>query len=90
MTIRLTIPELTEERRKDLVKTVKKLCEEAKVAIRNIRRDSLESFKKMKTEKTMTEDEHDLYADKIEKSTTKFIEKIDETEKEKENEVLSV
>lgn len=88
--IRLTIPVLTEERRKELVKTVKKMCEEAKVAVRNIRRDSLEQIKKMKTDKSITEDEHDLYADKIEKSTSKFVDLIDQAEKEKEKEVLSV
>lgn len=87
--IRLVFPELTEERRKDLVKEVKKKGEEAKVAVRNIRRDANDSFKKLaKTE--VSEDEIKDLEDSAQKMTDKFIKEIDKAIEEKSKEILTV
>ena len=88
--IRLTIPALTEERRKDLVKVVKKEAEEAKVAVRNIRRDVNDDFKKAEKAGEITEDDLRGYSDDIQKLTDDHIKEIDELAAEKEKEVLSV
>ncbi len=87
--IRLAFPELTEERRKELVKDVKKKGEAAKIAIRNIRRDANDSYKKLSKE-DVSEDEIKELEDKTQKMTDKFIRKIDETIEEKSKEVLTV
>ena len=87
--IRLVFPELTEERRKDLVKDVKKKGEEAKVAVRNIRREANDSFKKLaKTE--VSEDEIKDLEDSAQKLTDKFIKDIDKAIEEKSKEILTV
>ncbi|MCR5846523.1 MAG: ribosome recycling factor [Lachnospiraceae bacterium] len=87
--IRLVFPELTEERRKELVKDVRKKGEEAKVAIRNIRRDGNDSFKKLsKTE--ISEDEIKDLQDELQKMTDKFIKDIDSLIEEKSKEILTV
>ena len=87
--IRLVFPELTEERRKDLVKDVKKKGEDAKVAIRNIRRDGNEAFKKLpKTE--ISEDEVKDLQDEIQKITDKYIKDIDALIEDKSKEILTV
>ena len=87
--IRLVFPELTEERRKELVKDVKKKGEEAKVAIRNIRRDANDSFKKLaKTE--VSEDEIKDLEDATQKLTDKYIKDIDKAIDEKSKEILTV
>ncbi|MBP5276470.1 MAG: ribosome recycling factor [Lachnospiraceae bacterium] len=87
--IRLVFPELTEERRKDLVKDVKKKGEDAKVAIRNIRRDGNEAFKKLpKTE--ISEDEVKDLHDEIQKITDKYIKDIDALIEDKSKEILTV
>lgn len=88
--IRLVFPELTEERRKELVKDVKKKAENAKVAIRNIRRDGNDSFKKMNKANEITEDELKDLEDKIQKSTDKFVAEIDKTMEAKSKEILTV
>lgn len=88
--IRLTIPQLTEERRKELVKVIKKDSEEAKVAIRNIRRDANDDFKKLEKNGEITEDEHRGYSDDIQKLTDDHIAKIDQITKDKEKEVMEV
>lgn len=88
--IRLTIPRLTEERRKDLVKIIKKMGEGSKVAIRNIRRDTNENFKEMEKEKLISEDELHQNFDKIQKVTDGFIRKIDEVLHAKEHEILEI
>lgn len=88
-TVRLLFPELTEERRKELAKDVKKKGENAKVAIRNIRRDANDSYKKLaKTD--VSEDEIKELEDKTQKLTDKFIKKIDEMIEEKSKEILTV
>ncbi|MEG2015158.1 MAG: ribosome recycling factor [Clostridia bacterium] len=88
--IRLVFPVLTEERRKDLVKTVKKLAEEAKVAIRNCRRDAMEGLKKVKNDKTVSEDSIADYEEEIDKIVAKAVDNIDKISKEKEIDVMSV
>jgi ribosome recycling factor len=88
--IRLTIPQLTEERRKELVKLVRKEAEEAKIAIRNIRRDSNDDLKKLEKNGEITEDDLRGYSDDIQKLTDEQIAKIDSMTKDKEKEVLDV
>lgn len=87
--IRLVFPELTEERRKDLVKDVKKKGEDAKVAIRNIRRDGNDSFKKLAKEE-VSEDEIKELTDKLQKLTDQFIKDIDEAIDAKSKEIMTV
>jgi ribosome recycling factor len=88
--IRIAIPALTEERRKELVKLVKKESEEAKVAIRNIRRDANDDLKKLEKNGELTEDDLRGYTDDVQKLTDEFIAKIDQITKEKEKEILEV
>lgn len=87
--IRLVFPELTEDRRKELVKDVKKKAEEAKVAIRNIRRDGNDAFKKLaKTE--VSEDEIKQLEDEIQKMTDRFIKQIDKLMEDKSKEIMTI
>ncbi len=86
--IRISIPPLTEERRKELAKLAKKMAEESKIIIRNHRREANEMLKELKNEGEISEDEMYKYQDKVQKTTDEFIEKIDEIKKEKENEIL--
>ena len=87
--MRLVLPELTEERRKDLVKDVKKKGEAAKVAVRNIRRDANDAFKKL-TKQDVSEDEVKDLEDAVQKLTDKFIKKIDAAVEVKSKEILTV
>ncbi|MBO4428433.1 MAG: ribosome recycling factor [Clostridia bacterium] len=88
--IRLVFPPLTEERRKDLQKQVAKFGEEAKVAVRNIRRDANDLCKKMKKDSQMTEDEQKASEKEIQDLTDKFIKKIDEITERKQKEILEI
>jgi ribosome recycling factor len=88
--IRINIPPLTEERRKQLVKMVKKKAEEAKVAVRNIRRDSNDELKKMEKEKHLSEDMAKTLHDDVQKITDSFITKVDEVLATKEKEIMEV
>ena len=88
--IRLVFPELTEERRKELVKDVKKKGENAKVAVRNIRRDAMDAIKKKGKEDGISEDEIKEYQDDVQKSTDKYVAKIDAAVEEKSKEILTV
>jgi len=88
--IRLNFPPLTEERRKELSKGVSKRGEEAKVAIRNIRRDAIEGFKKQKKANEITEDDLKNLEEKIQKMTDKFVKEIDGIVAAKEKEILEV
>lgn len=88
--IRLSIPQLTEERRKELVKVVKKEAEEAKVAVRNVRRDGNDDLKKLEKNGEITEDDQRGYSDDIQKITDEYIAKVDALTKEKEKEILEV
>jgi ribosome recycling factor len=86
--IRIAIPPLTEERRKELVKVVNKIAEEYKVAIRNIRRDANEMVKELKKESEISEDDAFKAQDEVQKITDGYIAKIDEIQAEKEKEIL--
>lgn len=88
--IRLTFPELTEERRKELVKDIKKMAEECKVAVRNTRRDGIDQAKKEQKDGEMTEDDLKQAESKIQELTDKAIEEIDKVLANKENEILSI
>lgn len=88
--IRIAFPALTEERRRDLVKVVKKYAEEAKVAVRNVRRDGNDDLKKLEKAGDITEDDLRGYAEDIQKETDKYIVKIDEIAKNKEQEIMEV
>lgn len=88
--IRLNFPQLTEEDRKVLVKDVSKRAEEAKVAIRNIRRDSMDDIKKLKKDNEITEDDQKNGEKKLQDITDKYIKQIDEMSKKKESEILSI
>lgn len=88
--IRLVFPELTEERRKELVKDVKKKGENAKVAVRNIRRDANDAIKKKGKEDGISEDEIKSYEEDIQKLTDKYVDKIENAIEEKSKEILTV
>ncbi len=88
--IRLIVPELNEERRKELSKQVKKAAEESKVAIRNIRRDAMEAFKKLKKDSLITEDDQKTAETQLQKTVDDFIKEVDKVAAEKEKEIMSV
>ena len=88
--IRLVFPELTEDRRKELVKDVKKKGENAKVAVRNVRRDANDTIKKENKANEISEDEQKQLEDKIQKLTDKFVAKIDDAVEAKSSEVMTV
>ena len=88
--LRITFPPLTEERRKELCKTVRKLGEEAKVAIRSIRRDANEKFKAMKKNNEITEDDQKAYENDIQKLTDQYCKDIDTESAAKEKEILEL
>jgi ribosome recycling factor len=88
--IRINIPQLTEERRKEMVKRVKKIAEEYRVAIRNLRRESNEALKKQKENKEVSEDEMFKLQDEVQKLTDKYIKNIDAIAAGKEKEVMEV
>ncbi|MCK9174184.1 MAG: ribosome recycling factor [Desulforhopalus sp.] len=88
--IRLNIPQLTEERRKDLVKQVKKIAEEFRVAVRNVRRDAIETLKKQKKDKEISEDDLFKLQDDAQASTVMYNKQIDEATASKEKEVMEV
>ena len=88
--IRLIFPELTEERRKELVKDIKKKGEAAKVAMRNIRRDANESFKKMNKASEISEDDQKELETKVQKMTDKYVADVDKAVEEKSREILTV
>ena len=88
--LRLSFPVLTEERRKELKKQVQKMGEEAKVAIRNIRRDAMDAAKKMKKDGEMTEDEQKTSEKAVQDLTDKYIKKIDAVTAGKEKEIMTI
>ncbi|NLX69388.1 MAG: ribosome recycling factor [Clostridiales bacterium] len=88
--IRLVFPELTEERRKELVKTVKKMGEETKVAIRKVRREANDQLKKMQKNAEITEDDLRNEESNVQKITDEFIKKVDDLIKDKEKEIMEV
>ena len=88
--IRIGIPPLTEERRKELAKLVKKRAEEKKVAVRQVRREANDKLKALEKKKEISEDEHHQGQDKIQKLTDQYIKKVDETTAQKEKEILEI
>lgn len=88
--IRLNFPPLTEERRKELKKSISKRGEEAKVAIRNIRRDAIEAFKKQKKDNEITEDDLKELEEKVQKLTDKFVKNVETITTDKEKEIMEV
>ena len=88
--LRLTFPQLTEERRKEIVKQVARLAEDSKVAVRNIRRDANDRFKAMKKNGEATEDDVKSLETQIQKLTDRFVEEIDKLAAAKEKEILSI
>lgn len=88
--IRLVIPQLTEERRKEMVKLCRKKAEEAKVALRNIRRDINDDIKALEKAKEVTEDDAKRAMDDVQKATDKFIQKADEVLSQKEKDIMEV
>ena len=88
--IRLRLPELTEQRRQDLVKVCKKYIEDGKIAIRNIRRDFLDSAKSQQKNNDISEDELKTLQDQVQKETDTFIAQLDSLFKEKEKEIITV
>lgn len=88
--IRLSFPELNEQRRKEIVKDVKKLAEESKVAIRNARRDGIDEYKALQKNNAISEDELRNAEDDIQKLTDKYVAEIDKVANDKEKEVMSV
>ena len=88
--IRLVFPALTEERRKELSKQVRKMGEDSKVAVRNIRRDAMDALKKMKNNKELSEDEHAICEKEVDKVIAEAIEKIEKLSADKEKDIMSV
>lgn len=88
--IRINIPTLTEERRKDLVKVVGKFAEEARIQVRNIRRESNDQLKKLEKNGDITEDDSRTSQEEVQKATDKFVADIDQLAKNKENEIMEV
>lgn len=88
--IRLIFPELTQERRKDLAKVIRKKAEESKVAVRSIRRDAMEDIKKQKKDNLLTEDDQKKLEEKVQKLTDEKVKEIDTIAQAKEKEIMSV
>lgn len=88
--IRLVFPQLNEERRKELVKEISKRAEEAKVAIRNIRRDAMDDLKKLKKDSQITEDDQKDGEKELQEITDSYVKQTDEMEKKKEQEIISI
>lgn len=88
--IRLKVPELTEDRRKDLVKNIKKICEDARVNVRMVRRDSNDSLKVQLKDKAISEDENKRFQEEVQKLTDDYIKKIDQLATDKEKELMTL
>ncbi|MGQ9858213.1 MAG: ribosome recycling factor [Thermodesulfobacteriota bacterium] len=88
--IRIAIPPLTEERRKELVKVVRKMAEERKVDLRNHRREANETLKELKKDKVITEDELFRYQEEVQKITDSYVERVDSLLQSKEKEILEI
>lgn len=88
--IRIPLPDLTEERRKELVKVASKYAEQAKVSVRNVRRDGMDSLKKMEKDGEISQDEQKRFADQIQAATDEYVKKIDDAFAVKEQDILKV
>jgi ribosome recycling factor len=88
--IRISLPPMTEDNRKTSVKTIHKMAEDSKIAVRNIRRDAISHYKKMEKASDITEDDLKYYQDEVQKLTDKFTHNIDDAFKEKEKDIMSI
>ncbi|MCK0071014.1 ribosome recycling factor [Kordiimonas laminariae] len=88
--VRVPIPELNQERRAELAKVAAKYAEQARIAIRNVRRDGMDTLKKAEKDKTISEDDHKMYADEVQDLTNKFVGQVDEMLGVKEKEIMQV
>lgn len=88
--IRIPVPSLTEQVRKELVKKSKKIAEDNKVAVRNIRRDAMDQLKKLEKDSLISEDELKRYSDSVQKLTDKYIETVDKVASEKEKDIMAI
>ena len=88
--VRINLPDLTEDRRKELVKLVKQMSEDAKISIRNIRRDILDQFKKQEKNNEITQDELKTFQENVQKSTDHHISAVEDIVKQKESEILTI
>ena len=88
--IRLKVPELTEDRRKDLVKNIKKICEDARVSVRMVRRDANDNLKGQLKDKAISEDENKRFQEEVQKLTDDYIKKIDQLATDKEKELMTL
>ena len=88
--IRVPVPDLSEERRKELVKVASKYAEQAKISVRNVRRDGMDSLKKMEKDGEISQDEHKRFSEQIQAATDEFVGKIDEALASKEKDILKV
>lgn len=88
--VRIPIPELNEERRAELAKVAAKYAEQARIAIRNVRKAGMDTLKKQEKDKSISEDEHKMYADEVQDLTDKFVKMVDEALSTKEKEIMQV
>ena len=88
--IRIPVPELNEERRRELTKIAGKYAEQSRISIRNVRRDAMDSLKKSEKDKDMSEDEHKMWSDEVQELTNKFVGEIDSMYTHKEGEIMQV
>lgn len=88
--VRIPIPELNEERRAEMAKICAKYAEQGRIAIRNVRRDGMDTLKKMEKDKDISEDDHKMYADEVQELTDKYVGEVDEMQKAKEAEIMTV
>ncbi|WP_262691594.1 ribosome recycling factor [Kordiimonas aestuarii] len=88
--VRIPIPELNEERRAELAKVAGKYAEQGRIAVRNVRRDGMDQLKRMEKDKSISEDDHKMYADEVQDLTNKYVAKIDDLLSAKETEIMQV
>ncbi|WP_262695108.1 ribosome recycling factor [Kordiimonas aquimaris] len=88
--VRIPIPELNEERRAELAKVAAKYAEQGRIAIRNVRRDGMDTLKRQEKDKSISEDDHKMYADEVQELTNQYVASIDETLQAKEAEIMQV
>jgi ribosome recycling factor len=88
--VRIPIPELNEERRRELAKIAAKYAEQARIAVRNVRRDGMDQLKKAEKDKLISEDDHKMYADEIQELTNKYVGDVDSALQTKESEIMQV
>ncbi len=89
-TVRIPIPELNEERRTELARVSAKYAEQSRIAIRNVRRDGMDTLKNMEKNKDISEDDHKMYSDEVQSLTDKFVGEVDVTQKAKEAEIMQI